>query len=265
MRNFLVIGNPIKHSISPKIHNYWFKEYKINAAYTKQELHDNELSGLIKKVINKEIEGINITVPFKEKIIPHINELTQEAEDTNSVNTVYLSNNRVIGHNTDIAGFYLSLKDQNIDFKTKKILILGAGGVTPSVIVGLKKLGTENIVVTNRTKENALKKKKKFDFLRILEWGKTIDVDLIINTTSLGLKQTDQIKIDYNFINPECFFYDLIYSPKETNFLKDAKKKGLTTQNGLMMFIYQAAEAFKTWHGINPKIDENLVNFLKND
>ena len=130
---------------------------------------------------------------------------------------MYLSNNRVIGHNTDIAGFYLSLKDQNIDFKTKKILILGAGGVTPSVIVGLKKLGTENIVVTNRTKENALRLKKKFDFLRILEWGKTIDVDLIINTTSLGLKQTDQIKIDYNFINYDFKFYFYIF------FISDSK------------------------------------------
>ena len=265
MRKYYVIGNPIDHSISPKIHNYWFKENNIKAVYEKMKLSENELGGFVKKIRNNEIDGINVTVPFKEKIIKFVDELTNEAKEANSVNTIYLSDNKIIGHNTDIVGFYLSLQEKKIDFKKNKTLILGSGGVTPSIIIALKRLGAENITITNRTKEKALKLKERFNDLEILEWGKGIDAKIVINTTSLGLNEKDNIELDQKIYSPNSFFYDLIYKPSETNFLKKARGEMCMVQNGLMMFIYQASEAFKTWHKINPKINENLINFLKND
>ena len=106
MKIYSVIGNPIEHSLSPKIHNYWFKENGIKAKYEKQSLLDNQLEDFVKKIKNKEIYGANVTVPFKEKIIPFMDKLTYEASEANSVNTIYLYKNNVVGHNTDIFGFY---------------------------------------------------------------------------------------------------------------------------------------------------------------
>ena len=265
MKKYLVIGNPIKHSMSPKIHNYWFKKYKIKANYTKKKITNNQLKNLINKVRNKKIDGINITVPFKDKVIPFIDKLSKEARIANSVNTIYLSKNRVVGHNTDISGFCLSIKKKKLNLRKKNALILGSGGVTPSIIIGLKKLGIKKIIISNRSKDKALKLKEKFGFLDILDWGKTVKANIIINSTSLGLKKSDNIKIKYNIFEPRSIFYDLIYNPPETNFLKKAKKHSYIFQNGFMMFIYQAAEAFKTWHNIKPKVDKNLIQFLKND
>ena len=128
MKKYLVIGNPLEHSLSPKIHNFWLKQNNINATYNKETLEDADLENFIKMIRDKKIEGANITVPFKVKIIKFIDILSDEAKNANSVNTVYMSGNNIMGHNTDIAGFYLSLKPETINFKDKNILILGAGG-----------------------------------------------------------------------------------------------------------------------------------------
>ena len=134
MKKFLVIGNPIDHSLSPKLHNYWIKQNNINAIYEKQKLEENDLENIISKVKEKKIHGINVTVPFKKSIIPFMDKLSIEAQKTQSVNTVYLENNKVIGHNTDISGFDMSIQKLNINLLNKKVLILGAGGVVPSII-----------------------------------------------------------------------------------------------------------------------------------
>ena len=265
MNNYLVIGDPIEHSLSPKIHNYWFKKNNVDANYNKEHISENELKNFVERLRNKEINGANITVPFKEKIIPYLDKLSNEAKVANSVNTIYMSNNKVVGHNTDIAGFYLSLKSKSIDFKNKKALIFGSGGVTPSIILGLRKLGIEKITISNRTLEKAVKLKERFNFVEILKWGQTTEANLIINSTSLGLKEADKINLDKKYFKPDNIFYDVIYNPNETNFLKEAKRNGCNTQNGLLMFLCQAAEAFKTWHNIEPIINDNVINLIKND
>ena len=265
MKKYVVIGNPLDHSLSPKIHNFWFQENKINATYNKETLVDEDLENFIKMIKDKKIEGANITVPFKEKIIKFIDILSDEAKDANSVNTIYMSENNIIGHNTDIAGFYLSLKPETINLKDKNVLILGAGGVTPSIILGLRMMGVKKIIVTNRTKDKALKLKERFGFIEVLNWGETAKANVIINTTSVGLDKTDEIQLDESLFTSDTFFYDVIYNPKETNLLKKAKNKGCMVQNGLMMFINQAAASFKTWHNIMPNVDKNLIKFLQND
>ena len=139
MKKYLVIGNPIEHSFSPKLHNFWIKNNNINATYEKKKLDNNELEKLFLEIREEKIAGINITVPFKKSVIPFIDLLSDEANQTQSVNTVYLENNKIIGHNTDIDGFKLGIKNSNFEVEGKKIFILGAGGVVPSIISALKK------------------------------------------------------------------------------------------------------------------------------
>jgi len=262
MKKYLVIGNPINHSLSPKLHNYWLKENNIDAIYDKKRLDENELKNIISEIKEEKINGINVTVPFKKAVIPFLDELSPEAKDTQSVNTIYFQNGITIGHNTDIAGFELAIKYAKYDISNKKIFILGAGGVAPSIIYSLKKMKASKISLSNRTKAKAENLKKLFKDLEIVDWGKTIDFDIIINATSIGLNNEDEIKIDFSSIGPNKFFYDVIYNPKETIFLKKAKLFGNKAENGKMMFIYQAHQSFTIWHKKMAKIDDETIKLL---
>ena len=261
-KKYLVIGNPIDHSLSPKLHNYWIKKYKIDAVYEKKLLNNSEIEDLIFNIREDKIHGINITVPFKKKVIPFLDELSEEAEISQSVNTIYKNDNKIIGDNTDIEGFKLGLEETGLETKNKKALILGAGGVVPSIIVALKKMQIEKIYLSNRTELKAIELKKNFREIEIIKWGETLDFDIIINATSIGLKGEDKININYQQISKGKFFYDVIYNPPETNFLKNAKKYGATTRNGKMMFICQAQKAFFIWHKVIPEIDSETINLL---
>ena len=262
MKKYLVIGNPIAHSQSPRLHNYWIKKNNISAVYEKKKLDARELKNLILLVKRRSISGINVTVPFKKDIIPFLDELSLEADKTQSVNTICLKNNKVTGYNTDIDGFKLSIKETKFNVKNKKILILGAGGVVPSIIFALNKMEASQIVVSNRTKNKAENLKKLFKDLTVVDWGNIPIFDMIINATSVGLNKNDKIDLDLSKIEKRKFFYDVIYNPKETNFLKIGKKLGGKIKNGEMMFIYQAMAAFKIWHGIKPKINSDLIKVL---
>ena len=226
MKKFLVIGNPIDHSLSPKLHNYWIKKNKINAIYEKQKLENSDLEKLLFQIKEKKIYGINVTVPFKNSIIPFLDELTLGAKATKSVNTIYLENNKIIGHNTDIGGFETSIYKSNINLQNKKILILGAGGVVPSIIYALTKMKVSEITLSNRTKEKAENLKKHFKNIKIIKWGEIINFDMIINATTLGLKEKDKINLNFPSSCKNKLFYDVIYNPKETIFLKTGKNLG---------------------------------------
>ena len=261
-KNFLVIGNPIDHSLSPELHNYWIKKYKIDAVYKKKLLNNNEIEDLIFNIKEEKIHGINITVPFKKMVIPFLDELSEEAKISQSVNTIYKKDNKIIGENTDIEGFKLSLEKIEQEIKNKKALILGAGGVVPSIIIALKKTQVGKIYLSNRTELKAIEQKKNFPEVEIIKWGETLDFDIIINATSIGLKEGDEININYQENSKDKFFYDVIYNPSETNFLKNAKKYGGITKNGKMMFIYQAQKAFFIWHKVVPEVDNETINLL---
>ena len=262
MKKFLVIGNPIDHSLSPKLHNYWIKKNKINAIYEKQEYENNNLEDVILQLREKKIHGINVTVPFKNSIIAFTDELTLGAEKTQSVNTIYLENDKVIGHNTDIGGFERSIFNLNIDLNNKKVLILGAGGVVSSIIYALTNMKVSEIILSNRTKEKAENLKKYFKDIKIIEWGDIRDFDMIINATSLGLKKEDKINLNFPSSCKNKLFYDVIYNPKETNFLKTGKNLGNNIINGKLMFIYQAFLAFDIWHKLKPDINEEVLKLL---
>ena len=262
MKKYKVIGNPIEHSLSPILHNYWIKNNGIDAIYEKQKLNESELEEIIEDIKREKINGVNVTVPFKKIIIPFLDELSIEAETTQSVNTIYLKDNKVVGHNTDIIGFETSIEKSKYDIENKEILILGAGGVVPSIIFALNKMKVSKIRVSNRTKEKAQNLKKNFKNIELVEWGEVPNFDMIINATSIGLKKDDNIKLNFSSISKNRFFYDVIYNPRETNFLKTGKKMGNKTLNGKLMFIYQGLAAFNIWHGLKPDVDEGVIKLL---
>jgi len=260
MKKYLVIGNPIEHSLSPRLHSYWIKENNIDAVYDKVQLNETDLEKKVLEVKNEIIQGLNVTVPYKKSIIPFLDELTTVARRTKSVNTIFKKDNKVVGDNTDVEGFEKGLKHINYNAKNKKIFILGAGGVAPSIIFALKRLGALKITLSNRTKKKAENLKEIFPDLEVVDWGETPNFNMIINATSLGLKSNDEIKLNYNKVGKNKLFYDVIYNPEKTNFLLKAKQSGNLVENGKMMFIYQAQLAFKVWHNILPKVDNDLLN-----
>ena len=262
MKKYLVIGNPIGHSLSPKLQNYWLKQHNINAVYEKIKLEEKEIEGIIQDIKKQKITGCNVTVPFKKKVIPFLDKLSIQAEQTQSVNTIIFEKGNLIGHNTDIAGFDKAIKSLNFNMKNKKILILGAGGVVPSIVFALKGMDVSEITISNRTKQKVENLKTLFKNLNSLDWGNLIDFDVIINATSLGLNK-EKINLDFSKVGKNKLFYDVIYNPVETNFLKEGKKLGNITENGGTMFIYQALEAFKLWHGIEPEVNLETLKLLK--
>ena len=288
MKKYLVIGNPIGHSLSPLIHNYWMKKYHlIDSVYEKKKVEKKDLIGIVDQVRSGEIKGVNITVPYKKEIIPLLDEIKGDAQLTQSVNTLCKVNNEVHGYNTDTKGFKYSLDDSHlpnnleynfIDCKNKNIFIIGAGGVTSSILEAF--IDTANkIYITNRTKEKAKELKKLGDIsitllgrkkntIEVVEWGEKPEIcDVVINTTSVGLTKDENLNLNFKDYqnNKNTLFYDLIYNPKETKFLKEARLRGNKTMNGKMMFIWQAQIAFHMWTGVEAEIDGDVIKLLNND
>jgi len=261
MKKYLVIGNPIEHSLSPQLHNHWIKVNKIDAIYEKRKLEINDIKKIITDIKQKKINGINVTLPFKKEVIPYLDKLSPDAQNTQSVNTISLENGDTVGYNTDIDGFEFGIKSKKFNLKDKQIFMLGAGGVVPSLICALNRMKVSSIFVSNRNKENAMYLKNFSSNVKIIEWGNVPNFDVVINATSLGLKGSDDLNIDFQKVKNKLF-YDLIYNPKETNFLKLGKKLGNETENGKMMFIYQALSAFKIWHGIYPNVNNEIIRLL---
>ena len=264
MKKYLVIGNPIDHSLSPKLQNWWLKENNIDATYDKIKLEVHEIRNFIQEIKDQKIAGCNVTVPFKKTVIPFLDKLSPEAEQTQSVNTITYDNGDLIGYNTDITGFDTAIKKLDFNIKGKKVLILGAGGVVPSIIFALKNMHVQEIIISNRTKEKAEDLRVLFKDLKILEWGNLTDFHMVINATSLGLNN-ETINLDFSSLGHDKLFYDVIYNPHETHFLKMGKKLGHKIENGKTMFIYQALEAFKLWHKIEPKVNADTFKLLEND
>ena len=265
-KKFGIIGNPIKHSLSPFLHKYWFDKYGLDASYSIIETKDEDLKDVFDRIRNHELAGINVTLPFKQKVINQTDQIVNDAELTGSVNTILLDNNKIIGENTDVFGLqaaYLKEIDSRLN---KNALIIGAGGVSPSVILSLQKSGIKEITITNRTNEKCLFLKKKFPYINVVPWKNLTDeikkFDIIINATSLGLKNGDDF--DFNFSNTKenVVYIDTIYNPLETKTYKFLKEEGRKVFNGLDMFIYQGQKSFYLWNKINPEIDNGLIEVL---
>ncbi|MDC1096096.1 shikimate dehydrogenase [Pelagibacteraceae bacterium] len=268
-KKYAIIGKPLSHSLSPILHNYWFKKYKLKSEYSLLEINENEIGSTIEKIRSKKIHGINITLPYKQKIIPFVDKLVNDAEKTKSVNTIYLDQeNNIVGENTDVyglqSGYFKQIINKNFDKKT--VLVIGAGGVAPSVLIALEKSGIKNISLINRTYDKSLLLKKRFPKIQILKWESLQpcikNFDIIINATSLGLKGGQDFKVKFENIKRNAVFIDTIYNPLKTKTIGFLESSHVKVFNGLDMFLYQGQKSFYLWNKINPEINDDIINIL---
>ena len=268
-KKFVIIGDPISHSLSPTMHNYWFKKYKLNADYQLLQIKEKEISEVIEKIKKKEIKGVNVTLPYKRAVIPFLSKTVNDASETHSVNTIMLNNESVVGENTDVFGFQAAyLKSFSIEEKkNKKVLILGAGGVAPSIILALLKSNISLITLSNRTFEKSLFLQKKFKNINVIKWEKISselpNFDILINATSLGLESGENFDSNFTNFKKTLIYIDTIYNPKQTKLIQYFKSKNVRTFNGLHMLIYQGQKSFYLWNKINPEIDDELIRLLE--
>ena len=266
-KKFLVIGNPIKHSLSPQLHKYWFGKNKINFEYKKLKIDQKQIKKILDKIRKKQIEGINVTIPFKNSVIKYLDILEGDAKKTSSVNTIYLRKQKLIGDNTDVYGFAFGIL-KKIKSKIKVAGIIGAGGVTSSIILALIKKGVNKIYITNRTFSKLKVFKQKFkgiifpirrnEYLKVLR-----EVQILINVSSLGMQGQKDLKFDFSIFNKKINVVDIVYNPENTRFLKDARRNGHKTFSGLDMFVYQAQKAFYIWNKKKPKITNDIYKKLR--
>ena len=260
---YCIFGNPVTHSKSPVMHNALFNENKINAVYLAFNI-DNIKTG-IDAVREFNIKGVSITIPFKEKVIKHLDEIDKQANDIGAVNTIVNKNGKLIGYNTDWSGGIEPLKQYSI--KDKKVGIIGAGGAAHAIGYGIKK-NKGDLTIINRSKKSGEQLALMFNssFLSIDEINRE-NFDIIINTTPLGMiPDIEDTPVKKEYLNKNMIIMDIVYNPIETKLIKDAKIKGCKTIDGLSMFVNQGAKQFELWTGIKPSIElmrKTVIKSLK--
>ena len=265
-----IIGYPLSHTLSPSMHNFIYQKLGIDVEYKKWEISPNNLKSHIEKINNENFIGANITVPYKEKIVPLLDEVRNEAKFTGAVNTIVKNNNKLIGYNTDVYGI-----EQTLDIKLKNdvinnAVIFGAGGAAKAAFFVLLQRGLNNLTIVNRTKSNALKMISKFNNVNCDQTIITLNeksqiksaclsADLIINTTILGMKGSgyeDISPIDSTFIDSNSVIFDMVYNPTKTPLIKIALERNANIIEGLNMLVYQAIKSIELWTGIRPSFDD---------
>ncbi|MDI2588189.1 shikimate dehydrogenase [Psychrobacillus sp. NEAU-3TGS] len=256
---FAVIGKPIAHSLSPSMHSAWLKEQHIDASYIPILVEEEKLQDAVNSLKLLGCSGWNVTVPYKEAIIPYLDEIDQSARGIGAVNTVVKTEDgRFVGYNTDGLGFIESLGPIS---RTNHILIVGAGGAARGIAHAFKQLGFSHIAIANRTYANAQR------LVEELQLGQAITLevaeetleqfDIIIHTTPQGMKNSSTtLPIQLNQIKEHAIVADIVYNPLVTPFLEEAKKYNVRTVNGLGMLVHQGAIAFSYWNGVKPNTEQ---------
>jgi len=258
-----LIGHPVKHSISPQLHNSAFKHLGLNMVYLAFDVKSEHLSRVVKGLRSLNIVGFNVTIPHKVSIIKFLDILDSTARETKAVNTVVLKNNRLTGYNTDVEGIKRSLLDSK-GILDGRALIIGAGGAARAAVVALKNLGIDEIVIANRRiwkaaalvrifKKNDLEV-KSVGLPEVRRYSRTSSI--IINATPVGMwPHQDETPLSSKDIPRNSTVLDLVYNPLKTKLLEEAEKAGAETINGLKPLIEQASKAFELWTGLHPPKD----------
>ncbi len=257
-----VIGDPIAHSLSPKIHNFFLKELGIEGDYQAICVKKDELQQAVKDLINQGFAGFNVTIPHKEKIFEMCDELDETAKLTGAVNTVVITKEKkLLGLNSDVSGFLKNLQNCQPDFelKNKTCFVVGAGGAARAVVFGLIKSGVKKIYLTNRTPKNLF----EAEFLSKENFEKKLsECDLLVNSTSLGMSGQEPLILDLSRLNQSAIVYDIVYKPLETELLKLAKVRGNKIVTGIGMLVEQALVGFEAWFGQKPKSDTKIMQII---
>jgi shikimate dehydrogenase len=289
-----IIGDPVAHSRSPLIHEFWLKQLKLQGAYERAHVTPTDLPEFIKNMQKNGYFGANCTIPHKEEVLKLCNNLSKTAADLGAVNTIWFENGELCGDNTDVIGFLSALDHDapNWDKCTQKAVVIGAGGAARAIVYGLLQRGINQIYVVNRSLERA--KELVYDLYSIdfsfvsagqlLQQGHNeqsksemtaisfTDIntvlpnsDLLINTTSLGMKGQPPLEIDLSPLPSSAIINDIVYVPQETPLIKQAKERGLKTVGGLDMLLYQAVSGFERWFGVRPDVTDELRQLIQRD
>jgi len=263
---FGLIGFPVKHSFSPAMHNAAFKALNINAEYKLFEIKPEDLEGFFLSLEGKGIHGLNVTVPYKEKVLDFV-ELDSESfylKRIKAVNTIVIKNGIRKGFNTDIPGFRRDLAEKNGKPENKRIAILGAGGAARAVAFALAEDKAKEIAIYDIDKNKSqnivdliknLFPKLVIAVAETIEQLKIKEKDLLINTTPIGMKNTDHCLVAKEMLHENLFVYDLIYNPPKTKLLALAEKAHVKNSNGLGMLLYQGVLAFTHFTGKNAPVE----------
>lgn len=257
MKRVFLLAHPAGHSISPAMHNAAFKALSIDAHYEALDVAPEALKTVVEGFRESDVFGSNVTIPHKLAVMPLMDDLTDAAKAIGAVNTIINKEGRLLGHNTDATGYSRALKeDAAYEPKGKTVLMLGAGGAARAIVYALLKEGVKRLNIYNRTVEKAQGLVAEFQHLGPIDVVPDLakaapKADLIINTTSVGMEHNGQdpnvSPISAQLLPKQGFVSDIIYRPSQTRFLREAQAKGLKTQNGLAMLIYQGAESFEYW------------------
>ncbi|MBU4310210.1 shikimate dehydrogenase [bacterium] len=270
-----LIGYPIGHTLSPAMHNRAFEYLDLNYLYLPFPVKESNLKEALRALPALSVVGVNVTLPYKERVLEYLDEVSEEAELTQAVNTILVKDSRLIGYNTDGKGFVTSLK-KGAEFnpRDKKVVIIGAGGASRAVSIGLAKEGVEKItlidIVFNKAQSLAshiAKNISKVEVAAVKEEGlgkEVREADILINATPLGMKPDDSLPIDPKLLHPNLLVYDLIYNPSKTKLLSEAERIGAKTLNGIGMLLYQGALTFTIWTGREAPI-EVMARALKEE
>lgn len=256
---FGLIGYPVKHSLSPLMHNAAFKALKIGAEYKLFEINPQDLSRFLGNIDKEDICGLNVTIPYKEKVLDfvYLDPESLYLKQVRAVNTIVKKEGKLKGFNTDIPGFARHLKEY-FNPEARKAAIIGAGGASRAVAYVLAKSGAAEIAVfdiENKKTENLIQTiKGLFPNISILAVDsiERLDLknkDLLVNATAVGMKETDPCLVEESMLHKGLFVYDLIYNPASTKLLSAARKIGAEASNGLGMLLYQGALAFEHFTG----------------
>jgi shikimate dehydrogenase len=258
----IVIGHPVKHSMSPVMHNRAFRHLGIDCCYIAIDVKPEGIEHFIKGLKYTNILGVNVTIPHKNAVIPCLDELSEEARVLKAVNTIKVTGEKLIGYNTDVYGFEKCL--EGLDISNSSALLIGAGGAGKAVAYSLCRLNIKHLYITNRTEERA---KELIRFLEDLFNREVTFVpfdkldslgvmDIIVNATPLGMEGVgEDLRVPASIIAKKTTAIDLVYNPPKTEFLKIAEAQGARTLNGIKMLVYQGSASFKIWTGIDPPVD----------
>jgi shikimate dehydrogenase len=267
-----VVGNPVDHSLSPDIHNFWLNEAGLKGVYTKKTVRDENLTDFITNAAKEGFSGLNITVPHKEKALKACDVLSATAKELGAVNLITFKNGIIFGDNTDGQGFIESIKEKlpNISFEKNSFAILGAGGAAKGITHALHKNSAKKITIINRNYKKAKDLANKYKETAVPFDLKDIKKGLngasfLINTTTMGMRGGPaSINIDFLSFPEILCFTDIVYNPKTTNLMKSATKSGVKVIGGIGMLVNQAVPAFQAFYGEEPRNLDKLYSVLEN-